>query len=158
MNKLFKIAKATVLSVVLALCLHSQALSRNAQQQPVASGDTVWVVVNHVKPDIREQFERFVYETFWPASKKLNSNAQRAFNHTRVLNPVGPEEDGTYTYVFLMDPVISGEDYHIDSLLRKMYSEQEANAYYKQFEETLARGGEVYVVVQSQLLGGRANR
>lgn len=110
----------------------------------------MWVVVNHVKPDKRAQFERFVYEIFWPAASKLDTRAQRTFNHTRILNATVPEEDGTYSYIFLMDPLISGEDYWIDSILGKMYSKKEAETYYKLFTESLARDGEHYVVVQSR--------
>ncbi|SIT93533.1 hypothetical protein SAMN05444128_3054 [Pontibacter indicus] len=117
-------------------------------------GDTVWVVINHVKPDKREQFERFVYEIFWPASSKLDEKAQRAFKHTRVLNPVAPEEDGTYTYVFLMDPLISGEEYWIDGLLKKMYPTKQAEEYYKLFLDALAREGETYRTLQSKYWGG----
>lgn len=140
-----------IMTVLLAAPLYaSQAQTSTNRKVQTMPGDTVWVVVNHVKPDKREQFERFVYELFWPASAKLDEKAQQAFSHTRVLNPVSPEEDGTYTYVFLMDPLISGQDYWIDSILKKMYPANQAAEYYKLFTDALAREGKTYRMLQSK--------
>ncbi|PRY08844.1 hypothetical protein CLV24_1208 [Pontibacter ummariensis] len=128
------------------------------KHRTAVEGDTVWVVVNHVKPEKREQFERFVYDIFWPAAKKLDPKAQRAFDNTRILNPAVAEADGTFTYVFLMDPLISGEDYWIDSLLGKMFPEKEAEEYYRLFRDALARDGEHYAFVQSRYWGGPSKK
>lgn len=54
-------------------------------------GDTVWVIVNHIKADKRQDFERFVHEIFWPMAKKLKAEDQRLFRQTRVLHPVAAE-------------------------------------------------------------------
>src|SRR3954447_12132362 len=42
-------------------------------------GDTVWVLINHVKADKRQQFEHFVHEVFWDSSSKLSSAEQQVF-------------------------------------------------------------------------------
>lgn len=149
------IPKKLCLSVMFFLSFgisNTLAQSNSATAKSAAEGDTVWVVVNHVKPDKKAQFERFVYEIFWPSAKKLDSKAQRAFDHTRILNAAGPEEDGTYTYVFLMDPLISGEDYQIENALKKMYPKEEAAEYMRLFKETLARESEVYILTQSKYM------
>jgi hypothetical protein len=96
-------------------------------------------VINHVKYDKKAQFEQLVYEIFRPSASNLNQKAQRAFDSTRVLNPAQPEEDGTFTNMFLMDPPISGEDYWIDNILEKMYPKAQAEEYYMLFQESLAR-------------------
>jgi len=72
------------------------------------------------------------------------------FRQTRVLHPVKPNEDGTYTYVFLMDPLIPDADYSILNYLKKMYGEEKANEYYKMFTESLNRPQEGYKVIQSR--------
>lgn len=135
---------------VLFFHLNSLAQSGSPQRQLAAEGDTVWVIVNHVKPDKRAQFERFTHEIFWPAAQRLSTEEQRLFRQTRVLNATAPEKDGTYTYVFLMDPVISGGDYDIRSILNKMYSKAEAEKYWNLFYEILTRDGDMYKVVQSR--------
>ncbi|WP_157780978.1 hypothetical protein [Hymenobacter sedentarius] len=114
------------------------------------AGDTVWVVINHVKADKRAQFERFVTEIFWPMAAKLGPADQRTFRQTRVLNPVRPEADGTYSYFFVMDPVITGANYDILTLLKKMYGNEKAAAYFKQFTESLSGKHQMFVTVQSR--------
>lgn len=115
-----------------------------------SKGDTVWVVLNHVKSDKREQFEKFIHEIFWPASNKLGPAEQQAFKQTRVLHPVEPNEDGTYTYVFLMDPVISGANYSILNYLEKMYGEKKAQEYAAMFNDALNTPQVGYTLVQSE--------
>lgn len=114
------------------------------------AGDTVWVVVNPVKPEKRAQFERFVNEIFWPSGAKLGAADQRSFRQTRVLNAVRPEADGTYSYVFIMDPVQKGFAYDISALLTKVYGKEKAAEYYKLFTESLAGKQRTYVTVQTR--------
>jgi hypothetical protein len=115
-----------------------------------AKNDTVWVALNHVKADKREQFEKFVHEIAWPAAESLGASQQKAAGQTRVLHPKEPNEDGTFTYVFIMDPVVPDADYSFNSFLRKLYSEEEVQEYVKMFSESLAVPQEGYVLIQSQ--------
>ena len=118
-------------------------------QYRAAKGDTVWVLLNNIKPDKKQQFEKFMHETFWQKSASLDTDDQQVFKHTRVLHPVEMNEDGTYTYIFLMDPVITNKSYNILYYLKKMYGEEEANKYYKMFEECYANPQTGYSVIQS---------
>ena len=115
-----------------------------------AEGDSVWVIVNHVKPDKREQFEQFVHEVFWPSAQQLSPEEQRAFSSTRILHPVGPEADGTYSYIFFIDPIIQGFNYGIIDNLEKMYPKEKAAEYDRMFSETMAREQTQYRVVQGR--------
>ena len=83
-------------------------------------------------------------------AKKLDAEGQRVFRQTRVLHPVEPEEDGTYTYLFIMDPVVPRGDYDIENLLKKMYDEQKATEYMKMLNETEASGQTGYRMIQSR--------
>ena len=115
-----------------------------------AEGDSVWVFVNHIKADKREQFERFVHEIFWDSASRLSEPEQLVFRQTRVLHPNQPEKDGTYSYIFIMDPVIPGGDYSIESLTKKIYGDQKAKEYLAMLEETNAREQTGYIMVQSR--------
>ena len=115
-----------------------------------AAGDTVWVVVNPVKADKRAQFERFVNEIFWPSAAKLGAADQRTFRQTRVLNATRPEADGTYSYLFIMDPVLKGASYDILALLTKVYGKEKAAGYHKLFMESLAGKQRTYVTTQTR--------
>jgi len=115
-----------------------------------AKGDTVWVLLNHIKHDKRQQFEKFIHEIFWPKASKLKPDDQQAFKQTRVLHPIDMNKDSTYSYIFLMDPVIPNTSYSILNFLKKMYGEDKAKEYYKMFEECYASPQSGYTLIQSK--------
>jgi hypothetical protein len=115
-----------------------------------AKGDTVWVLLNQIKADKREQFEKFVHEILWPVALKLDLIDQKVAKQTRVLHPVEMNKDSTYTYVFLMDPVIPGASYEVMYYLKKGYGEEKAIEYSKMFEECYANPQIGYTVIQSE--------
>jgi hypothetical protein len=147
--------KCLFILIPLALCLQADSIygqtnTAHSQRMAAKEGDTIWVLINHVKADKKEQFEKFINEIFWPMAKKLSPAEQRVFKQTRVLYPVTPEPDGTYSYMFIMDPVIPGGNYDIDELLRKMYDPQKAEEYLKMWNDTYVRDQTRYMVVQSR--------
>jgi len=115
-----------------------------------AKGDTVWVLLNHIKADKREQFEKFVHEILWPLAQKLEPADQQVAKQTRVLHPVAMNKDSTYTYVILMDPAIPNANYQVMYYLKKGYGEEKAKEYSKMFGECFASPQVVYVLIQSQ--------
>ena len=116
-----------------------------------AAGDTVVVIANRVKPGKRQQFEQFV-QTFWGAGHRLGQTdplIRRTFEHTRVLNPIAANEDGTYTYLFIMDPRIPGADYSITRLLNRLCPADEAARLDQMMDDALAAPQTSYTVVQT---------
>ncbi|MCE7065064.1 hypothetical protein [Dyadobacter sp. CY326] len=125
--------------------------SGNAQSRSMAKqGEKVWVFVNTIKADKRQQFEQFLHEVFWKGAEKLNAEDKKVFKQTRVLHPTAAEADGNYSYLFVMDPVIEGGDYDIESLLKKMYGQAKASEYIKVFEDASAGEQKGYLLTQSQ--------
>lgn len=100
-----------------------------------AVGDEVWVVLNHVNPDQWEVHKEFVINILIPAARKV---VPSEMGHTRYLHSAEPNEDGTYTSVFLMDPVIQGGNYDIPEILKKAHGDEQGEAYLKQWTESLA--------------------
>ena len=122
-----------VLSIVL---IHTDQKAQTSDVLPAstmraAKGDTVWVFLNQIKADKREQFEKFVHEILWPAALKLDAIDQKVAKQTRVLHPVEMNKDSTYTYVFLMDPVITGASYEVMYYLKKGYGGREGKGIFK---------------------------
>jgi hypothetical protein len=120
----------------------------NVANKPICAveAERVWVLLNHVKADKWEQHERFVHDVLVPALEKVEPSALR---RTRFLCPVEQNEDGTYTSVFLMDPLVEGADYDIMSLLKKAYGEEQAEEYIQLWGESLASHQVGYDLVQS---------
>jgi hypothetical protein len=136
---------------LLATADYAQGKGKKPARLQAAEGAEVWVVVNTIKADKREQFEKFVFEIFWPAGRKLTGLGQKAFLHTRVLLPTKANEDGTYTYLYLMDPVIKGANYDIETFLRQMFSAEKAREYGQMLEDTYARPQTDFIQKQSRL-------
>lgn len=143
------LAAATVAAAALAACGGGgarQARSPAPISLPAAvraaAGDTVYLIEHVVRADRREQFERFLATSYWPAVRlvaRTDSGAARVLRQTRVLYPARPNDDGTFTYVFLTDPVVRGETYNILELLRRVHSPQETERRYRELTESWAR-------------------
>ena len=120
-------------------------------------GELVWIILNHVKPDKRQQFEEFLdvmYQVWMDLQKegKLSNEEVKAYMHMRTLHPTKANEDGSYTYVFLADPWIEGVESRIGPWLRKKYSEEEAKKYGQMFSDSLMRPQESYMSKQAEYI------
>lgn len=115
------------------------------------TNETVWVISYPVKANKRAQYERFIHEIFWPGAKNLSPAEQKVFKQTRVMHPTKPEADGSYAYLFIMDPVVKGADYGIESLLKKEYGAQKGSEYFKLFKDAIIeKNYKDYWVIQSK--------
>ena len=110
-----------------------------------SQGQPMWVLVNHVKANRREAFERFVHDILRPMAEQTSMDQ---FRQTRFLHPTATNEDGTYTYVFLMDPLVVGADYTFEGF-KQFYGEEKAREYEQIWEEAFARPQEAYELIQS---------
>lgn len=122
------------------------ATLRASDGQPVA----IWIT--HVKADRRADFEALI-EKFWKSgeaafrSGKMNNEMRAAFRGVRMLYPQAPEQDGTYTYVFLVDPYLPGANYEMLDFWRLSYPEDEAQKLDEQMGEMMAAPqGQIYVI------------
>jgi hypothetical protein len=109
-------------------------------------GEGIWVVLNHIRAEKREAFEHFLYSILLPAIAHIHPET---YNTVRVLHPTAPNENGTYTYIFLMDPVVPGGIYNINNILYEFYKPELANEYMKTWNEALAYPQVEYDQIQS---------
>jgi hypothetical protein len=142
--------RRSVVLAVVGLLTFLSAVSSWSQPAKVEPG-TMWVLLNHVKADQRTAFETFVYERLLPALKKGAASdqlAKKVHSQTRMLVPKEANPDGTYTYIWLMDPVAPGADYSYRAILEKAYSKQETDAAIALMEGAMA-GPQVGYTVSS---------
>ena len=148
------IRSALISTMLIALIIISGCGEPKEQaMQRAAPGDTMWVILNHVKPDKRQQFERFVEEIVKPAAEELAKSDSvwvAIMKQTRTLYPTEPNEDSTYTYIWLMDPLVSGADYGLRGLISRIYSQGKTEEHMNLFEDALDRPQEGYVVIQKR--------
>jgi len=144
-----------LLFIFIILMINTDQKAQTTKDQPesvmrAAKGDTVWVLLNHIKADKCEQFEKFVHEILWPIALESDPMSQEVGKYTRVLHPVEMNEDSTYTYIFIMDPMVQGANYKFSHYLKKKYDEQKTKEYLKMVGECYASPQTGYTVVQSQ--------
>ncbi len=100
-------------------------------------GEKVQVVLDHIRGDKRHQAESF-YDLFWHNPDAWPAEYQEARTTTRLLYPTEANDDGTYTYAWLFDPVVEGADYDILKVLKKMYGDQKAEEYFRSWADAHA--------------------
>ena len=110
------------------------------------TGDEVWVILNHIKAEKLEAFENFIHSVLMPAVAHLHPDV---YNKTRVLHPSGPNENGTYTCIFIMDPVVTNGSYDIGNILCEYYPHDQAQEYMKIWDDVLESPQVSYNLVQS---------
>ena len=91
-----------------------------------SEGEEVWVLSNKVAADKRDIFEEFMFDIIVKQSLELGGIYQQVNNQFRLLRPTTANEDGTFTYIFLIDPPIKGANYDMMHFLNQMYDEEEA--------------------------------
>ena len=135
------------LAVAFVLCtgLYAQDNS-NISKVVASSGDPMWVILNHVKADKRQQFEKFVYEILLPAleeNAKNDSKTRNLIEQTRMLEPRRANKDSSYTYIWLMDPLVKDADYSYPGILNRVHSPEETEKYISMQLECLVGGRQV---------------
>ncbi|MFM8370002.1 MAG: hypothetical protein ACKOBD_14750 [Chloroflexota bacterium] len=108
-------------------------------------GQDMWVILNHVRADKKETFEHFLHAILMPAVAHVEPEV---YNKVRVLHPTMPNKDGSYTYVFLMDPLVLEGEYNVENILFEFYKPDLAREYMKIWSEALIEQVE-YDLIQS---------
>ena len=116
-----------------------------------SSGESMWVILNHVKADKRQQFEKFAYEILLPALKekaKSDLISKQIIDQTRMLEPMRANKDSSYTYIWLMDPLVKDANYSYPGILGQVYSPEETKKYISMNNECLVGPQVSYPVKQ----------
>ena len=122
--------------------------SNPALQHGASLNDTVWVIWNHVKADKVSQFEDFIFNHLEPAAAEYYPQMRSTI---RMLKPVKQNKDGTYTYIYMMDPAIR-TNYDMMLPLTAKYGEQDAKDYLLLFKDCLIDGKQEWIMtVQTAL-------
>jgi hypothetical protein len=125
----------------------------NISKVVAPSGDPMWILLNHVKADKRQQFEKFVYEILLPAleeNAKNDSKTRNLIEQTRMLEPRRVNKDSTYTYIWLMDPIVKKANYSYPGILSRFYSPEETKKYISMHDECLVTPQVAYLVKQGR--------
>jgi ketosteroid isomerase-like protein len=112
-------------------------VSTPAPVQRASANDNVLVVLNHIKAEKVAQFEDFYKNFLSPAGDEINPQAKVT---VRIQKPVGQNKDGSFTYIFIMDPFVQTYNYDILHLLTAKYEETKAKEINKMYTDCLKDG------------------
>jgi hypothetical protein len=111
-----------------------------------AVGETVWVCVDRVKPDLRDEYRRFLFEVKAPAVRSVRPEAHGS---VRLLEPAAPNPDGTWPFIWIMDPVMPGEDYDTAAILEAFYGPAVAAGHMRRLDEMCAEEQSFHEMIQT---------
>ena len=114
-------------------------------------GDQVFFAFLNVQKDMKEEFERITHELIFDKASETDQRDEFLITKTRILHPVEDNEDGTATYLIILDPFIEGEyEFTTESLLKKIYGEEEGGKLEEKLDETITKQQESYLMTQSR--------
>jgi hypothetical protein len=93
-----------------------------------------FITFHKVKADKAKAFTHFVKEVLCPAALKMRegSNCQ-----AKMLQPQLPNDDGSFTYVVLIDPAFKEDHLTLEGILRSVYGDGEGRQYVQEWMDTL---------------------
>jgi hypothetical protein len=114
--------------------------------QRAAQGQPVLVCVSTIKADKRDDFRRYLDEVKGPAVRAIKPDVHAS---VRLLEPSQPNADGTWTFIWLMDPVVEGEDYEMEPMYEAFYGQAHVAERMREWDECHASEQVCYELVQS---------
>jgi ketosteroid isomerase-like protein len=124
-------------------------ISNSDNPPPIArsvDNEKIMIIQNHIKADKVEDFKKYNHEIFIPLIQKSNNPVART---VRMLEPLEANSDGTYTFIYLMDPTMGGPEYYpMLPALREEFGEDRAREIYRTgFTGTFSKPQSVYIYV-----------
>ena len=116
-------------------------ISNSDNPPPIAravENDTIMIIHNYIRADKVEDFKKFNIDILFPVSRKDNPSVSIT---GRMLEPLRANEDGTYTFIYLMDPAVTTPGaYSMLPPLAREYGEEKAREMIKfGFSDALIR-------------------
>ena len=114
-------------------------------------GDTLFLAYLDIKAESKEEFEQLTHEMLFDNISEADQQAQAISAYLRLLHPTEANEDGSYSYLFIFDPVYEGKyAFTSDSLFSQIYGEDRGKELNERFMNTLAGDQRSYLMVQSR--------
>ena len=114
-------------------------------------GDTLFLGFLNVKADSKEIFEQLSHEMLFDRISEADQQAEFMASRGRLLHPTEANEDGTFTYLFMFDPMLSGNyNFSSSKLFPLIHGEEKGKELHEQLANTLAGDQRSYLMVQSR--------
>ncbi|MFN7117474.1 MAG: hypothetical protein ACK4TA_11790 [Saprospiraceae bacterium] len=142
----------TLLFVTLLLCATYVSLfaQESLQKKQAKVGEQVWLITVTIKNDQKSNFEKWINEVMYPALRNSKDKGkQDQLKSTRWLTPTAQNADQTWTYAWIMDPVVVGGNYEIPPFLKQVYGEELGQKHWEAYLSYLTKEPEVIALIQT---------
>jgi hypothetical protein len=130
--------------------IHNAHISYPMENYRAGEGDTVFLALLDVLPDGKDVYDR-ISEYMFDKVAEVDQQAELIMSKTRVFYPTEPNEDGTFTYIVMFDPIYTGKySFSPGYLIPKIYGEEEGKEILEEFGATIAGSQKSYTVIQSK--------
>ena len=138
------------LLIIISLPISAQVAENNPSK--------VWVIANYIKENAKADYEKWMTDIFFkPMNNTKDPLLAQQNASTRWLSPARQNPDKTWTYVFLMDPIIPKADYDIENYLQQTYGETQGKTYLKQYESFIASEPQIHVLKNDRIDSAQSN-
>lgn len=110
-------------------------------------GDAVRVAVSVIRPDGRDAFARHVREVTAPAFQAVRPEVYATL---RLLEPSEAEADGSWSFVWLMDPALPEADYEVAPVYEAYFGAERAAQRLAEWRDLHVGARRVLRTVQSE--------
>jgi hypothetical protein len=114
-------------------------IGSNKETNRAKTEERVLVVVVTIQPKAKQPFELWIKDVLYAALYKSKSEMKKAqLMTTRWLEPVRQNTDSTWTYCWIMDPVIPKTDYDILTFLKNEYGPEAGEKHWEKYLSFMA--------------------
>lgn len=112
--------------------------------------EQILMVIVKIKNKSKGEFETWIKDVLYSALNNSESEMKKAqLKATRWLEPVGQNKDSTWTYSWIMDPIIPNTNYDIPVFLNKEYGEEIGKKHWDTYLTFMAEEPQAIVLRQT---------
>lgn len=143
--------KNLLFTIFLACLTFPYLLAQESLQKNQAKvGEQVWLITVIVKNDQKSNFEKWISEVMYPALRNSKDKMRQGqLKSTRWLTPAAQNADQTWTYAWIMDPLVVGSNYEIPPFLKQVYGEELGQKHWEAYLSYVAKEPEVIALIQT---------
>jgi hypothetical protein len=125
-------------------------IKSNKEANRAKTSETILIVVVNVKKESKKEFDFWVKDVLYAALYSSKSEMKKAQLKTvRWFEPVRQNKDSTWTYSWIMDPIIPKTDYEIDTFLEKEYGKELGQKHWNKYLTFMADEPKVIALKQT---------
>lgn len=127
-------------------------IAKDKESTRAKTDDNILIVIVKVKDEAKQEFETWIKDVLYSALYKSESEMKKAqLKATRWLEPVRQNQDSTWTYSWIMDPLIPKTNYDIPVFLNSEYGEELGKKHWEKYMAFMAEPPQAVVLKQTGL-------